>query len=587
MFSNSSANKKFKKASYSDVLEDINLGNVDSLVLISDMRLLYVYYKDGSKSEVSILPNDQNIIRLSESSRTPLNVRDIREAKLIESYTANFTVSVIFILFVFVLIKQVLKLADKSISFITGKNSFVDHTSLNTSFDDIAGMPEALEEVREIVSFLKEPKRYTDIGAKIPRGYLLSGPPGTGKTLLAKAIAREADVPFLSLSGSEFVELFVGIGATRIKNLFLQAKDKSPSIIFIDEIDSIGRQRGYGQGGGHDEREQTLNQLLTEMDGFNSNNGVIVIAATNRIDVLDTALTRPGRFDRFIEVSLPDQKGRFDILSIHALSKPLALCVNLKDIALRTIGFSGAELSNLLNESAIIAARENKSKISADHINKSLDRIYNGASKTLNNSLNSKKIVAYNTIGRAIVASILPSSDKVDKISMTNSYNSLGGSIRFIPIADINDESLFTRKYLMNKLSISLGGRAAEEIVYGNSEITQLAQTQIHDATKLARKMVTKYGFSSNKSLLINTQENSLFASNFLRRKSYSANKTSKEVDSEIHILISEAYIKAKHIIKNNIYVMDELVEKLILEETITGKIFRSIISSHGLKIDP
>merc|ERR1712232_692610 len=361
------------------------------------------------------------------------------------------------------------------------------------TFKDIAGIDEAKAEFEEIVSFLKEPEKYTVVGAKIPKGILLVGPPGTGKTLLVKAIANEADVPFFSVAGSEFVEMFIGIGAARVRDLFQKASENAPCIVFIDEIDAVGRERGSGVGGGNDEREQTLNQLLTEVDGFKENKGVIVIGATNRADILDSALLRPGRFDRQVTVNLPDRLGRIGILKVHARNKPLSDDVSLVQLANRTPGFSGADLANLLNEAAILATRYKKSSITKNEVNEAADRIIGGIEGTPMEDTKNKRLIAYHEVGHAITGSVLKSHDEVEKITITP-RGTAKGLTWFTPE---EDQSLISRSELLARIITTLGGRAAEQVVFGDPDVTTGASSDLQQVTNLARQMVTRFGMSN------------------------------------------------------------------------------------------
>jgi cell division protease FtsH len=361
------------------------------------------------------------------------------------------------------------------------------------SFDDIAGIDEAKAEFEEIVSFLKEPERYTLVGAKIPKGVLLVGPPGTGKTLLAKAIANEANVPFYSVAGSEFVEMFIGIGAARIRDLFKKASENTPCIVFIDEIDAVGRERGAGIGGGNDEREQTLNQLLTEMDGFKENKGVIVVGATNRVDILDAALLRPGRFDRQITVGLPDRLGRIGILKVHARNKPFDEDVSLVQLANRTPGFSGADLANLLNEAAILATRYKKTTITKNEVNEAADRIIGGIAGTTMEDTKNKKLIAYHEVGHAIVGSVLENHDEVEKITLIPR----GGAKGLTWFTPEEDQMLLSRSQLLARIITTLAGRVTEQVIFGDPEVTTGASNDLQQVTNIARQMVTRYGMSN------------------------------------------------------------------------------------------
>ena len=442
------------------------------------------------------------------------------------------------------------------------------------SFDDIAGIDEAKAEFEEIVSFLKEPERYTVVGAKIPKGVLLVGPPGTGKTLLAKAIANEANVPFYSVAGSEFVEMFIGIGASRIRDLFKKASENSPCIVFIDEIDAVGRERGAGIGGGNDEREQTLNQLLTEMDGFKENKGVIVVGATNRVDILDAALLRPGRFDRQITVGLPDRLGRIGILKVHAKNKPLDKDVSLIQLANRTPGFSGADLANLLNESAILATRYKKNTISKNEVNEAVDRIIGGiAGSTMEDSKN-KKLIAYHEVGHAIVGSVLENHDAVEKITLVPR----GGAKGLTWFAPEEDQMLLSRSALLARIITTLGGRVAEQVVFGDPEVTTGASNDLQQVTNIARQMVTRYGMSNIGPIALETDNNEQM---FMGGDSNEA--ISDRIDAEVCKIVNHCEQIAKEIILDNRVIIDLVVEKLLDAETISGEEFREILCDYSL----
>jgi len=476
-------------------------------------------------------------------------------------------------------------LASKAFGFTKNQAKFVTIDDVETRFDDVAGVPEAAEELKEVITFLKEPKKFENLGAKVPKGVLLIGPPGTGKTLLAKAIAGESGVPFLSISASEFVELFVGVGASRVRDLFSKAKEKSPCIIFIDEIDSIGRQRGAGIGGGNDEREQTLNQLLTELDGFADNSGIIVLAATNRPDILDAALLRPGRFDRKIEVMLPDLDGRKKILSVHSLSKPLSSEVDLGYWASRTVGFSGADLANLMNESAIHCARDESKLINDLHIENALDKITIGLRSSLITSPNMKKIIAYNEVGRAIVSAVRNGIESVDKITILPRSGSLGGYTKLCPDEDVISSGLISKKLLFSKIEIALAGRAAETIVFGESEITQCSINDISYATNIVREMVTKYGFSIIGPISMDSDNNEMFLGDGLfRRKPLIAENTSSRIDNEIINISKISLNNSIKILKKNRVLLDKLVDILLNKETIDKKVFK-LTTSKLLKV--
>lgn len=438
-------------------------------------------------------------------------------------------------------------------------------------FEDVAGIDEVKDEFQEIVSFLKKPERYTRVGARIPKGVLLAGPPGTGKTLLAKAIAGEAKVPFLSCSASEFVELFVGIGASRIRDLFRRAKANTPCIVFIDEIDAVGRQRGAGVGGGNDEREQTLNQLLTEMDGFETNNGVIVIAATNRVDILDSALLRPGRFDRQLTVGLPDYKSRLAILKVHARNKKLSKEVLLETVARRTAGFSGADLANLLNEAAILTARYSEKETNMQRVNEALDKVTGGIQAPRLEETRSKRLLAYHEIGHALTASLLEYHDPVDTVSLIPRGRKRS-STTYIP----TEETLYSRNQLLTRMITLMAGRATEEIVFGKAEVTTVAVDDIQLATYIARQMVTEFGMSSLGPVAF-TQSGPQDA--FMRGSGQSySNQLAYLIDTNIRILVYYAFMEALTIVRQNRDLITKLANKILQKETIDGYEIRSLL---------
>ena len=447
-------------------------------------------------------------------------------------------------------------------------------------FDDIAGIDEAKAEFEEIVSFLKEPEKYTIVGAKIPKGILLVGPPGTGKTLLAKAIANEADVPFFSVAGSEFVEMFIGIGAARVRDLFKKASENAPCIVFIDEIDAVGRERGAGVGGGNDEREQTLNQLLTEMDGFKENKGVIVVGATNRVDILDAALLRPGRFDRQVTVNLPDRLGRVGILKVHARNKPLSEDVSLVQLANRTPGFSGADLANLLNEAAILATRYKKSSISKKEVNEAADRIIGGIAGTPLEDTKNKRLIAYHEVGHAITGSVLKSHDEVEKVTLTP-RGAAKGLTWFTPE---EDQSLLSRSALLARIIGTLGGRAAEQVVFGAPEVTTGASSDLQQVTNLARQMVTRFGMSNIGPMALEDENTGqVFLGGNMNQDSAYAENIADRIDDEVCKIIDYCEQKAIEIILDNRVIIDLIVERLLEVETIDGEEFRELLSTYTI----
>ena len=568
--------------SYSQLLRDIESGDIISIILIPNRREVLIEFKNGEKELVPIFYNDQKILRISEDYNVPLTVRDIRSEQKLANFITGFGLALIFILSISFLIKRSSKLLSNIQSF-SGRSSQVNEDEIRKyTFDDVAGLNEESEELKEIVTFLKNPQILIDLGAKTPKGVLLVGPPGTGKTLLARAIAGEADVPFFSISASEFVEMFVGVGAGRVRDLFKSAKSKSPCIVFIDEIDSIGRQRGAGIGGGNDEREQTLNQLLTEMDGFETNNGVIVIAATNRPDILDRALTRPGRFDRRIDISLPDRKARHKILSVHARSKPLCDSVNLKEWATKTPGFSGADLENLLNEAAIYAARKDKSIISSIELDKALEKARFGLlSKPLSDGTK-KRQIAYQIIGKTLVALLVPTQDKLEKISLFKSLGDLSGMTYFTPDEETIDSGLLTRNYIYGKIVISLGSRAAEIIVFGSKEITQGSQKELENVYFWANQMVTKFGFSDLGPIAYDSEKDSIFlGKDIMQNKHEYSQKTGMVIDQQIILIAKKAINHAIKLLSDKVPLMHTLVEELIVNETLESEFVIKSLNSY------
>ena len=454
--------------------------------------------------------------------------------------------------------------ANKSMDFGRSRAKLNEQNN-KVTFKDVAGLDEEKEEVAELIDFLKNPKKFQRLGARIPKGVLLVGPPGTGKTLLARAVAGEANVPFYYISGSEFVELFVGVGASRVRDMFKQAKHNAPCLIFIDEIDAVGRQRGAGLGGGHDEREQTLNQLLTEMDGFGANEGIIIIAATNRPDVLDSALLRPGRFDRQVQVNLPDAKGREEILDVHARGKTFAKNVSLKNIAQRTVGFSGADLENLLNEAALLAVRRNKENITMAEIDEAHDRVLMGpAKKSKKYTENDKKLVAYHEAGHAVLGIKLDGANDVQKITIIpRGY--AGGYTMMLPK---EERFTATKQELLERITGLLGGRVAEELVF--NEVTTGAHNDFEQATKIVRAMVTEYGMSSLGPLQLEQNEGSVFLGRDYNKSRNFSSQVAYEIDQEMRKIMDECYKNAEKIIKENRDLLDLIADTLITKETLT-----------------
>lgn len=560
------------------MLRQISDGKVKELVLVPARREVLVRYTDGRKATVPILINDQQVLRTAESAGVPLTVKDIRGDQAMAGLVGNVALILIVVLGLSFLLRRSAQVANRAMGFGRSQPRVKPQDDLTVRFEDVAGITEAKDELQEVVTFLREPESFIRLGAKIPRGVLLVGPPGTGKTLLAKAIAGEAGVPFFSMAASEFVELFVGVGASRVRDLFRQAKDKSPCIVFIDEIDAVGRQRGAGIGGGNDEREQTLNQLLTEMDGFADNSGVILLAATNRADVLDTALMRPGRFDRRIYVDLPDRRGREAILSVHARSRPLDDGVDLSEWAIRTPGFSGADLANLLNEAAILTARDQVAAIGNAQIERALERITMGLTAAPLQDNAKKRLIAYHEIGHALVAALTPHAGKVDKVTLLPRSGGVGGFTRFWPDEEEIDSGLLTRASLKARLVVALGGRAAEMVVFGSGEVTQGASGDLQMVSQLAREMVTRFGFSELGPVALESGGNEVFLGRDLMnaRPSY-AESTGKAIDGQIRDLAKHALQQAVALLESRRSTMDQLVEALIAEETLHTERFMEL----------
>jgi cell division protease FtsH len=478
------------------------------------------------------------------------------------SLLINLLIISVLIFAISAVIRRSANSSGQAMSFGKSRARFQMQAKTGVVFDDVAGIDEAKEELQEVVTFLQQPERFTALGAKIPRGVLLVGSPGTGKTLMAKAIAGEAGVPFFSISGSEFVEMFVGVGASRVRDLFKKAKENAPCLIFIDEIDAVGRQRGVGMGGGSDEREQTLNQLLTEMDGFEGNLGVIVIAATNRPDVLDTALLRPGRFDRQVTVDLPDFKGRLAILTVHAQSKKMSEEVSLEEVARRTIGFSGADLANLLNESAIFTARRYKNEITILEINDAMDRVIAGMEGKAVIDGKFKRQTAYHEIGHALLATLIPDNDPVQKVTVIPR----GGAIGTTWSTPREEEGLDSRSRLLAKITMILGGRAAEEIVFGDDEVDTGASSDIQNLTRIVRAMVSQVGMSKLGLVVLDTEH-----------KEYSE-EVAAQIDREMRSIVKQCHQKARQLLEQHRWLMDILVDVLIEQESISGEDFRQIV---------
>ncbi|HEY9769645.1 MAG TPA: ATP-dependent zinc metalloprotease FtsH [Coleofasciculaceae cyanobacterium] len=574
------AQQKSKNAlSYSQFIEKLEENQVTQVEIDETTQKASVVLKGQSQDdpplEVLLFERNQDLIPQIRAKNVDFSIKSSVDRSTTIGVLLNLLIILVLLSGLIMILRRSANASGQALSFGKSKAKFQMEAKTGIQFDDVAGIEEAKEELQEVVTFLKEPEKFTAIGAKIPRGVLLVGPPGTGKTLLAKAIAGEAGVPFFSISGSEFVEMFVGVGASRVRDLFKKAKENAPCIVFIDEIDAVGRQRGAGIGGGNDEREQTLNQLLTEMDGFEGNSGIIVIAATNRPDVLDKALLRPGRFDRQVIVDYPDMQGRLGILEVHARGKKIAPEVSLDAIARRTPGFSGADLANLLNEAAILTARRHKEAVTMLEVNDAVDRIVAGMEGVPLVDSKSKRLIAYHEVGHAIVATMVPSHDPVEKVTLIP-RGGAGGLTWFTPEEEMGLE---TKAKILATITSTLGGRAAEEIVFGRDEVTQGAGQDIQVLTNLARKMVTKFGMSDLGVLALEGQDQPVF----LGGDSSSRNEYSEEVASQIDIRIRniafDCFARAKSIISENRLAVDRIVDVLIEKETIDGKEFRELLA--------
>ena len=541
-----------------------------SITLKNDEEL--VSHKESSDSLISILRDYD--ISAEQIQKIDIVIKQPEGIWLILGGVLPFLLPLILVVvFIYWMSRQAQKGQTKAMSF--GQSSAkAAKLKQKITFKGVAGAVEAKEELKEIVEFLKTPKKFTKLGAKVPKGAILLGPPGCGKTLLARAVAGEADVPFFTISGSEFVEMFVGVGASRARDLFDKAKKKAPSIIFIDEIDAVGRQRGSGLGGGHDEREQTLNQILVEMDGFDPNTNVIVLAATNRPDVLDPALLRPGRFDRRIVISLPDIKAREEILKIHAKNKPLAKTVSLKEIARRTPGFSGADLENLLNEAAILTARKNKKIISKESVLDSIEKVLLGPERKSHIlSDKEKKVTAYHEAGHAVASAFLPTCDPVRKVSIISRGNAGGYTIN----TPDKDTYLKTKTYFLDQLSLLLGGYAAEKLIF--KEITTGASNDLKRATDLARKLVTNYGMSETLGpRTFGKREELVFLGREVSEQRDYSEETAREIDREVTNFIDRAYQKSINLLASKKEQLEGVAEALLEKETLEQKEFEKII---------
>ncbi len=564
---------------YSDFVEAVQANEVSRVLISPDRGTAQVVESDGRRAVVNLAP-DKDLLKLLTDHDVDIAVQPSREPAAWQQAVGSLIFPLLLLGGLFFLLRRAQGGGgNPAMSFGKSKARVQMEPQTQVTFGDVAGIEGAKLELTEVVDFLKNPDRFTAVGAKIPKGVLLVGPPGTGKTLLAKAVAGEAGVPFFSISGSEFVEMFVGVGASRVRDLFENAKKNAPCIVFIDEIDAVGRQRGAGLGGGNDEREQTLNQLLTEMDGFEGNTGIIIVAATNRPDVLDAALMRPGRFDRQVVVDRPDYSGRLQILGVHARGKTLAKDVDLDKVARRTPGFTGADLANLLNEAAILAARRQLTEVSMDEVNDAIERVMAGPEKKDRvMSEKRKRLVAYHEAGHALVGALMPDYDPVQKISIIPRGNA-GGLTFFTPSEERMESGLYSRAYLQNQMAVALGGRVAEEIVYGEDEVTTGASNDLQQVARVARQMVTRFGMSEKLGpVALGRSQGGMFLGRDIAAERDFSEDTAATIDEEVSQLVEEAYRRATEVLSQNRSVLDELAEMLVEKETVDAEDLQELL---------
>ncbi len=572
---------------YSDFIEAVQEKQVSRVLISPDKGTAQIVESDGNRALVNLAP-DQQLLQLLTDNDVDIAVQPTTQANPLQQAASSLIFPILLLGGLFFLFRRAGSGGggNPAMNFGKSKARLQMEPETKVTFGDVAGIEGAKLELTEVVDFLKNPDRFTAVGAKIPKGVLLVGPPGTGKTLLAKAVAGEASVPFFSISGSEFVEMFVGVGASRVRDLFEQAKKNAPCIVFIDEIDAVGRQRGAGLGGGNDEREQTLNQLLTEMDGFEGNSGIIIVAATNRPDVLDSALMRPGRFDRQVTVDRPDYSGRLQILKVHAKSKTLSKAVDLDQIARRTPGFTGADLANLLNEAAILAARKELTEVSNDEVSDAIERIMVGPEKKDSViSEKRKKLVAYHEAGHAVVGAVMPDYDPVQKISIIP-RGGAGGLTFFTPSEERMESGLYSRSYLQNQMAVALGGRVAEEIIYGEDEVTTGASNDLKQVASVARQMITKFGMSDKLGpVALGRSQGGMFLGRDISAERDFSEDTAATIDSEVSILVEIAYERAKKALNDNRQVLEELTAMLMETETVDSQEFQDLLIRHEVKV--
>ncbi|MBF2017371.1 MAG: ATP-dependent zinc metalloprotease FtsH [Rivularia sp. T60_A2020_040] len=576
--------EKSEPFTYGNLIEKIEQGEVERVELDETEQVAKVYLAEkGSEKPIEVKLLDQNpeLIKKLRDNKVDFGEVSSQNSRVAVGLLINLIWILPLVALMLLFLRRTTNASSQAMNFGKSKARFQVEAKTGVKFDDVAGIEEAKEELGEVVTFLKLPEKFTAIGARIPKGVLLVGPPGTGKTLLAKAIAGEAGVPFFSISGSEFVEMFVGVGASRVRDLFKKAKENAPCLIFIDEIDAVGRQRGAGIGGGNDEREQTLNQLLTEMDGFEGNNGIIIIAATNRPDVLDAALLRPGRFDRQVIVDAPDRKGRLAILTVHARNKKIDPSVSLEVVARRTPGFTGADLANLLNEAAILTARRRKEAITQIEIDDAIDRLTIGL--TLNPLLDSKKkrLIAYHEVGHALLATLLEHADPLNKVTIIPRSGGVGGFSQQTPNEEMIDSGLYSKAWMKDNITMTLGGRAAEAEVFGEKEITGGASNDLKMVTSLARKMVTMYGMSDLGLVALETQNQDVFLGRDWGNRNEYSEEMAIAIDKKVREIAVSCYQEARQIMSKHRALLDRLVDLLIEQETIEGEQFRKIVAEY------
>ncbi|WP_066377842.1 MULTISPECIES: ATP-dependent zinc metalloprotease FtsH [unclassified Anabaena] len=567
---------------YGQLIQKINQEQVKRVELDETEQIAKVYLKgqkpDTPPIQVRLLAQNPELINQLKENNVDFGEVSSANSRAAVGLLINLMWILPLVALMLLFLRRSTNASSQAMNFGKSRARFQMEAKTGVKFDDVAGIEEAKEELQEVVTFLKQPERFTAVGARIPKGVLLIGPPGTGKTLLAKAIAGEAGVPFFSISGSEFVEMFVGVGASRVRDLFKKAKDNAPCLIFIDEIDAVGRQRGAGIGGGNDEREQTLNQLLTEMDGFEGNTGIIIIAATNRPDVLDAALLRPGRFDRQVIVDAPDLKGRLEILQVHARNKKIDPSVSLDAIARRTPGFTGADLANLLNEAAILTARRRKEAITILEIDDAVDRVVAGMEGTPLVDSKSKRLIAYHEVGHALIGTLLKDHDPVQKVTLIP-RGQAQGLTWFTPN---EEQGLISRSQIKARITATLGGRAAEEIVFGQPEVTTGAGDDLQKVTSMARQMVTRFGMSELGPVSLENQGGEVFLGRDWMNKSDYSEEIAGKIDAQIREIVNTCYQKAKELLQENRLLLERLVDLLVEKETIDGEEFRKIIAENN-----